>query len=116
MKRSRFLIVLLAMTCCSIAMANGRRPDDEEKDNFPDYNRMDVHKRVPDAPPPISDQPPTNVPAAPPALNSPMNAPPSDEDTPKAPPKAVPLPDGASEPPLPDEIKNNLIQGTTDQK
>ena len=114
MKKRHFLIMLLIMTCCSVAMAKGRRPDDdEENDNFPDYNRMEVHKRAPDAPPPVSDQP--AVPAAP-ALNNPVNAPPSDDDVPKAPPKAVPVSDGASEPPLPDEIKNNLIQGTTDQK
>jgi hypothetical protein len=46
-----------------------------------------------------------------------MNLPPSfDEDKPQPAPKAVPLPDNAGEPPMPDDIKSTLIQSTTDQK
>ena len=115
MRRSA-LLLLLAAVCCTLSWALGRRPD-EAADKFPDYNRIDMHpkSREGQAPPPaVSDKPAASVPFAPPALNPPMNIP-SDEDTPKPPPKVVPVPDDSSEPPMPDSIKDTLVQPTTGQ-
>jgi hypothetical protein len=102
----------------SLAHARGRQPD-EGADGFPDYNRLEMHPKPKDAqtaPPAVSDKPAApSVPTTPPALNTPTN-PSSDEDTPQPPPKAVPVPDSAGEPPMPEDIKDTLIQTTTDQK
>jgi len=114
MRRIAFLI-LLATLCSATVMAKGRRPDDDDSDRFPDYNRLEMHPKPKDeqAPPPaVSDKPVPN--AAAPAVNAPLS--PVDDTTPLPPPKAVPVSDDSSEPPMPDSIKDTLTQGTTDQK
>ncbi len=88
--------------------------DDEMKGNYPDYNRFEM-RRKPAENPNEAAKPATRASTVPPpSLNVPTPANPDDE-TPKAPPTPVYLPDGASEPPLPDAIKDTLIQGTTQQ-
>jgi hypothetical protein len=113
-------MAFLVVACPTIVLAHGRKPPDVGKDGFPDYNRLEMRskpKTDQTAPGTVTEKPTLpSAPAAPPALNSPMNQPPSEEDVPQPAPKAVPVPEGASEPPLPDDIKNTLIQSTTDQK
>jgi len=102
-----FLFALLAPSD-----ARGRKPEDDDADNFPDYNRLEMRPkknahadetRALDTPPPSK-----------PPLNAPADFPPEDE-TPKPPPAAVPLPDGASEPPMPDDMLGTLVPSTTNQ-
>ncbi len=98
------------------AYAKGRKPDDEEDDKFPDYNRVEMHpKRKDTLPPPETDQP-APPPTSKPSLNTPLNFSPEDDDKPKPPPAAVPVPAGASEPPMPDDMLGTLDNSTTTQK
>ena len=107
----------LSLACPAIALARGRKP--EGTDGFPDYNRLEMHRKTPnpaEAPPPIASTATASapaLPALPPGLNTPVN-PSSDEDEPKPPPKAVPVSDNASEPPMPDELKDTLVPSTTE--
>ena len=111
------------LLCPALVFAQGRRPD-PDKDTFPDYNRLELHPRMrtPEeaAAVTISTNPATSPPAEAPTppkvtpLNTPVNPLP-DEDLPKPPPKAVPVPEGASEPPLPDVMSDTLIPKTTAQ-
>jgi hypothetical protein len=97
-------------------LAKGRRPDDDDTDNFPDYNRLEMRPKPkePQNTPPVADTP---KPVSTPSLNTPVNPGPTVDDTvPQPPPKVVPLPDSASEPPMPDDIKDTLDSSTTNQK
>ena len=118
MRRLGFLACVI-FACSALALARGRKPE-KGRDGFPDYNRLEMRpkpKADQAAPGTVTDKSAApSAPVAPPALNSPMNLPPSEEDKPQPPPKAVPLPENSSEPPMPDDIKSTLIQSTTDQK
>ena len=100
-----------------MVLARGRKPD-SGTDGFPDYNKLEMHakpKTPLQTPPAVSTHSAVSAPPAPafpPALNTPLN-PLSDEDLPKPPPKAVPLPESASEPPMPDELRDTLVPSTT---
>ncbi len=96
--------------------ARGRKPEEDDDDKFPDYNRMEMHPKHKDAPPPPETEQPAPPPAAKPSLNEPLNFSPEDDDKPKPPPPAVPLPSGTSEPPLPDDMMGTLVPSTTTQK
>ena len=113
------LIAWWVVACPAIVLAQGRKPE-EGRDGFPDYNRLEMHskpKEIQTSSGTVTEKPAVpSLPVAPPALNSPMNLPPSEEDKPQPPPKAVPLSDNAGEPPMPEDIKDTLIQSTTDQK
>jgi hypothetical protein len=104
------VIALLVGLAAPAAQARGRRPD--PKDDFPDYNRLELRKKQPDIP---ADQP---VPAPAHILNPPINTllniPASQDEKPKPPPAAIPTQDG-SEPTLPDDMMNTLVPGTTGQ-
>src|ERR1700733_15602493 len=115
MRRSTIFILsgLFLAGFLTSAQARGRKPDsDDDKDTFPDYNRLEMHPKPKEASPAPVDYPP--VPPAPrPSLNTPANPLPSDDDTtPKPPPKVVPLPDGASEPPMPDDLINAPVSSS----
>jgi hypothetical protein len=112
------IFLLVGTLCAPAAMAKGRRPsEDEDKDNYPDYNRLEMHPQPKNSQVSSSSTEKSPVPAfVPPALNTPANAPAEDDSAPKAPPKAVPVPDDSSEPPLPEDINNTLIPSTTVQK
>lgn len=117
MKKSLYIIwptLMLPLLVVSLAQARGRRPEPE--DGFPDYNKLEMRKK-PQVP--ASDERSGKAVDAPPTLPSspspsaPGKWQPEDDSVPKAPPKPVFMPDEASEPPLPDAIKDTLIQGTT---
>lgn len=107
-------ILFLSAGFASEAYAKGRRPDPE--DGFPDYNKLEYRKKQQD--PAKEDAanvtPPPALPSSK-SLNAPPKWEPEDDTVPKAPPKPVFMSDDASEPPLPDVIKDTLIQGTTAQ-
>jgi hypothetical protein len=101
----------------SIVNAMGRKPDDEEKDSFPDYNRMEMHTKPANPQPPPPSEP--EKPAAPPpmpSLNTPVNAASDVDAAPHAPPPAVPLPAESSEPPMPDDLIGTPALSTATQK
>ena len=105
------ILALLIGLAAPAAQARGRRPD--PKDDFPDYNRLELRKKQPDIP---ADQPaPGPTPVLNPPINIPLNTPAGQDEKPKPPPAAVPTQDG-SEPTLPDDMMNTLVPGTTAQK
>jgi len=113
-----FVILLLSLGV-SFAHARGRRPPDDDVDRFPDYNRLEMHPKPkdpdPEAKPEAASHP--RMPTASPVRDAPTGSPASDLDqSPKAPPAAQPLPPGASEPPMPDDLLNTLIPSATAQK
>jgi len=118
---NRKWILLLAVLVISgsalTAEARGRHPDDEDTDQFPDYNRLEMHPkpRDPQVPPPAAP-PEQQAPPAKSSVNAPANLPAEDDTVPKPAPAAVPLPSGASEPPLPDDMMGTLVPSTATQK
>jgi hypothetical protein len=108
---SLLILTLLLGLAAPAAQAFGRRPSPQ--DDFPDYNRLELHKKQPDIP----AEPPAPAPApiVSPPINMPLNTPAIQEDKPKPPPAAIPTQDG-SEPTLPDDMLNTLVPGTTAQK
>ena len=119
MTRRLFLIALAGFLITASlvpAMAKGRKPDDEDDDKFPDYNRMEMHPKRKDSRPPAADAEPPAPPPARPSLNTPVNFSVEDQDQPKPPPPVVPVPTGASEPPLPDDMMGTLVPNTTAEK
>lgn len=118
MKKSLFalLTVLIFSLTASISEARGRKP--EADDSYPDYNKLDMRRKSQDATKEDSQtkgqETPPALPSSP-ALSTPKKWEPVDDSVPVAPPKAVYMPDDASEPPMPDSIKDTLIQGATAQ-
>ena len=103
--------LFLWLAGATLVQAKGRRPE-EDKDSFPDYNRLDIQHTKPPSPavqtPPKADK--TPVVAVPVTRTAPAAAN-SDLDTPKPPPTAVPMNRGDdTEPSLPD-----LVPTTTSQ-
>jgi hypothetical protein len=96
------LAAMIVGLSVSLSQAMGHKPDDEEKDTFPDYNRWDVHAK-PVTPPPPAEPEKQAVPAMP-ALNTPVNAASDVDAAPKPPPAVVPMPAESSEPPMPDDL------------
>jgi hypothetical protein len=79
--RAFFLFVVLV----SFVQAKGRSPDDDGKDPFPDYNRLEFQHTAPPPETPSKAAPDSNVPAVPaPGTKSPI--------TPSTPVPAAPLP------------------------
>ncbi len=123
--RSLLIILCLSVACSSLAFSSGRRPDDDT-DGFPDYNKLEMRPRprtvelstaaaTGSASPGSPNSPAAAPPTCRPALNTPLNPTPEADVAPQPPPKAVPLPDNASEPPLPQDIKDTLMQNATGQ-
>jgi hypothetical protein len=103
---------LVVALCAGILLARGRKPEDDndDHDNFPDYNKIEMHpkqtRQTSSAPTPpasspavVPSQPPTHLSTA--ALNG------EDMDHPRPAPQAVPSKD-ESEPAMPDDITNTL--------
>ena len=115
MKRVSWILIFL-VTTVPLGWAKGRRPADDDKDNFPDYNRLEMHPKVKEAP-----IPPDTAPTPEPphrrggSLNQPLNPMPEDSDIPRPLPAAVPVPSDSSEPPITDDMMGTLIPSTTPQ-
>ena len=112
----RVLIVVIGMCALTASVqARGRRQPDPE-DGFPDYNRVEMRKKLPDIPKETPKPPPTA--AKPSASTAPTNTlptiEPNQDDVPKPPPVAIPSHD-ASEPALPEDIMNTLLPQATGQ-
>jgi hypothetical protein len=114
MKKIFATILLVSLPLAPLG-AFGRKPPPDQ--DYPDYNRLDLHpKNLPPPSAPAPEQPETPPPFTRPPLNVPVNAQPDIDSAPRPPPKVVPVPDGASEPALPDDMMNTLVPSTTGQK
>jgi hypothetical protein len=102
MKRS--LLFLIPVLLVSILLVRGRSPDgDDERDPFPDYNKLDMQHAAPAPAEPPKDAPESKGPVLPtPGQAAPALPPTPGEDLnhPKPPPPARPNTD-QSEPDLP---------------
>src|SRR5262245_8884870 len=107
MRRRILFLTWLAALVVMVAppsQARGRRPaDDDEVDNFPDYNRLEIRPKPKEPPVPPAAVEKSVAPVSRPTLNAPIN-PPMDDSVPQEPPKAVPLPKDYPEPPMPDDL------------
>src|SRR4051812_5188615 len=106
MPRRRLMLALLLLS--SLAQAMGHRDRDaEEKDKFPDYNRLEYAK-------PIPKEPETSLPArtvAPPPVPTASSS--TVPDAPLPPPKVVPMPADPSEPSFPSEVLDTISSSST---
>jgi len=109
-----FVAVLIWIAACSAVLALGRKPE-EDHDDFPDYNRLEFRKKPLEPAVADSTPTPTNVPPAPPPFIPPTITPTVPDTPPKPPPAAVPIPDGDSEPVLPDDMLKTLTPSSTGQ-
>jgi hypothetical protein len=104
-----FTVWVLAAT----SQAMGRRSS-EDADGFPDYNRLEMRPKPPEAPA-EEPAPPSAAPLVRPTLNNPFNLP-SDVDAAPKPQASVPMPVDSSEPALPDDMMHPLVAPATGQK
>ena len=113
--KSVFTAMVLVGLSLAPLHAMGRKPKPDQ--GYPDYNRLEMHPKATNAPPAEISQASTPPPMPRPFLNTSTSNLPSDTfAAPKPPPTVVPVPDGASEPVLPDDMMNTLVPGTTGQK
>jgi hypothetical protein len=107
------IVVWIVMAVCPPVSALGRKPADE-KDHFPDYNRLEFRRKPPE---PIVETPAISTPSipAPPPMILPPPAPIVPDAPPKPPPAAVPISADDSEPALPDDMMKTLSPSATNQ-
>src|SRR5436190_23547341 len=117
LKSPRILAAIcLTVIGASCADAMGRKPGDDDKDRFPDYNRIEMHSasKVDKSTATVQEAGPVKTPAARSEATSK-----GDDNTyvPKPPPKAVPMASAEdSEPPLEmpsDASSTNSVERST---